>query len=106
MGGPGSGRWVHAVTKPTVEGCHSLDVGRWALDGVIGPGRKWIGSWTWRDRDTSEVKSSISAEATCQDDAGLVRLTYTLTQYDGEKVPLDYSIRLVTTRPVLGGLRW
>ena len=94
------------MTKPTVEGCYSLDARRWAREGVIEPGRKWIGSWTWSDRETSEVKSSISVEATCQDDVGIVRLTYTRTQYDGEKESLDYSVRLATTRPHLGGLRW
>jgi hypothetical protein len=106
MGGPGSGRWVHAVTKPTVEGCHSLDVSKWVRDGVIAPGRVWTGSTTWTDPVISEVRSSISVEATCRDDAGVVRLTYTRTQHDGEKESLDYSVRLVTTRPHLGGLRW
>ncbi len=47
---------VHAVTKPTVEACHSVDAGRWAREGIIAPDRKWIGSWTWRDREASEVK--------------------------------------------------
>ena len=37
MGGCGSGRWVHAETKPTVESCHSLVVGKWVRDGIIAP---------------------------------------------------------------------
>jgi hypothetical protein len=105
MGGPGSGRWVHAVTKPTVEGSYRLEVGKWVRSGVIRPGERWAGTTTWRDASTEEVTSSIGVEVHCSDDAGVVRLKYTRTHSDGEKDSLDYPIRLITTRPHLGGLR-
>jgi hypothetical protein len=56
--------------------------------------------------DTGAVRSSIGVEVNCDDDTGVVKLTYTLTQYDGEKHNLNYSVRLVTTCPHSGGLRW
>jgi hypothetical protein len=106
MGGPGSGRWVHSCTKPTVEGSYALDSRKWAKDGTIKPRGLWIGSTTWRNSGTQEVLSSIGVEVSCQEDFGVARLHYTRTQYDGEKEDLDYQVRLVTTRPHLGGLRW
>jgi hypothetical protein len=106
MGGPGSGRWVHAATKPTVEGSYALDSRKWTRELIIQPHGRWIGSTTWRHLDTQEVLSSIGVEISCEEDFGVVRLKYTRTQNDGEKEDLDYPARLVTTRPHLGGLRW
>src|SRR5262249_22491862 len=106
MGGPGSGWRGHALTKPTVEGCHSLDAGKWVRNGVIAPGRIWTGSTISSERGTSEIRSSIRVEVACREDAGVARLRYARTRFDGKKESFDYSIRLVTTRPHLGGLRW
>jgi hypothetical protein len=61
----------------------------------------------WSDPQTDKVRSSIGIEVTTHDDGtGSVQLTYTLTQADGQKIPLDYTVRLVTTRPHIGGRRW
>jgi hypothetical protein len=106
MGGPGSGRWVHAATKPTVEGSYSVDSRKWTKDLIIQPHGCWIGSLSWRNPDTQAVLSSINVEISCQENFGTARLKYTRTQYDGETDELDYQVRLVTTRPHLGGLRW
>jgi hypothetical protein len=61
----------------------------------------------WRDQDTDEVLSAVGVKVTAHHDGtGLVRLKYTLTQSDGQKETLDYPVRLMSTRPHFGGLRW
>jgi hypothetical protein len=98
---------VQSDTKPTVERCHSIAATQWAHAGVIRPGVRWSGTVTWRNSVTDEVLSAIGVEASAgHDGTGSVRLRYTLTGPDGLGEPLDYLVRLVTTRPHLGGLRW
>jgi hypothetical protein len=107
MGGPGSGRWVQSDTKPTVERCHSIATTLLVRKGVIEPGAWRSSTVTWSNSVTGEQVSAIGIDAIAyQDGTGLVRLRYTLTGYDGQSGPLDYPVRLVTTRPHLGGVRW
>jgi hypothetical protein len=106
MGGFGSGnteiRWH---TKTVVESCRILDANRWMRDGALKAGIWVVGSvdW-WRDRECKEQEASIGIEVyTKNGEAPSVRLFYDLTK-TGES--LDYYIRLQSTRPPWGGLRW
>jgi hypothetical protein len=107
MGGIGSGNWSRWDTKPRVERCHSLATSLLVRKGVIEPGAWRSSMVTWSNSITGEQVSAIGIDTVAYDDGtGLVRLRYTLTGSDGQREPLDYPVRLVTTRPHLGGVRW
>lgn len=101
MGNYRSGRRFFVDAKTTVEECRSIDIVRWARDGLTGPGTIRSGVWEWRDSRTGEVASSVAYSIDMTDPH--VRLQYTLTR-TGER--LDYRVELVSTSPHYGGLRW
>src|SRR5438128_143323 len=105
MGGPGSGNFYHwwrPSKKTTTEECLSLDAGRWTRDGVLRAGVHLAGTCRWTYRNGHEC--SIGWEV-CTLDAHhpWVRLHYVRTDTADA---LDYHVRLTTTRPHFGGLRW
>ena len=62
------------------------------------------GGWGWRDSRTGAQTSSLTYEVNTLDVTDpWLRLSYTLTR-SGEQA--DYHVRLTTTRPRFGGLRW
>jgi hypothetical protein len=107
MGGPGSGshyHWWRSSKKTTVEDCRSLDAIRWMREGILKAGVRHYGSWAWyRDAARTERTSAIGYEVSTLGDPPWLRLTYTFTERQDS---LDYRIRLVTTRPRFGGIRW
>lgn len=105
MGGWGSGRpgW-----RSTVEESRVLDINRWVRQGWFEPGVWRSGSLVWRYPDEEEILASIGyqVDTTSLHDPH-VRLHYTITDpFTDEKHSLDYEVRLTTTRPHLGGIRW
>jgi hypothetical protein len=105
MGGPGSGNRYHwwRSKKDTVEGCRQLDANRWARERLFKAGAHRFGEWSWYYGDEKEPRSSISYEVNTVDAVPWVRLFYTLT---ASQEKLDYRVRLATTQPHFGGLRW
>jgi hypothetical protein len=104
MGGFGSTRWDAHTKANTVEDCRSLDIGQWVREGTIRPGYHLSGSWKWSDARTGETTSVMGYESNALDPAAAwLRLYYTFTR-TGES--FDYRVRLQTTRPRYGGLRW
>lgn len=104
MGGYGSTRWSCHSKKDAVEDCSSLDINRWMREGGLRQGIHTFGGWHWYNSYTNEKTSSIGYEVNTLDSAfSWVRLFYTFTR-TGES--MDYKIRLTTTRPNFGGLRW
>lgn len=105
MGGSGSGTWYRwGGKKDTVEACRQLDANRWMREGILKAGVWQSGSWCWfRDAGRKEKTSSITYEVNTIDAAPWVRLVYTFTESGTE---VDYKVRLTTTRPRFGGLRW
>ena len=90
--------------KTVVEDCKSLDANRWMREGILKAGVWHSGGWAWfRDKEHTEQSSSIGYEVNTRDDPSWLRLYYTFTQ---NQQALDYRIRLETTRPRFGGLRW
>ena len=62
MGGPGSGnRWRYGA-KSTTDDYRTLDVRRWAREGLLRPG--YWGGWQWT-RD-GETVASIQMRAPCR----------------------------------------
>jgi hypothetical protein len=107
MGGLGSGshyHWWRSSKKTVVEHCRLLDANRWTREGILKAGVWQSGGWCWyRDAERREQTSAIGYEVNTLDDPPWLRLTYTFTQ---SRDALDYRVRLTTTRPRLGGLRW
>jgi hypothetical protein len=107
MGGLGSGSWYRYDSKRTVEGQRSIDA-RWLVrEGIIKPGVWRSGSLRWTSERTAEDRGSIGYTVEAREDGtGTMTLKYTYASGDPEEEKLEYPVRLVTTRPHLGGLRW
>ena len=107
MGGYGSGRWGGHTKRGLVESCKSIDAGRWAREGIIRAGVRQSGEWEWRNTWTGEKTSAIGYAVDTTDPARpTVRLIYTRTPLTGAKEEVDEPIRLQTTPPHFGGVRW
>jgi hypothetical protein len=107
MGGSGSGNFYHYwrdSKKTTVEECLRLDANRWMREGILKPGFWLSGDWLWfRDSSLRVKAASIGYEVNTRDLLPWVRLHYTTIR---TKEALNYRIRLTTTQPRFGGLRW
>ena len=106
MGGYGSGRRWGAFVKQTVESCLQLDVNKLARDGLIRRAHA-TGTLTWTNTATGEGTASAGFRLEPVGDYyGLIfRLIYAVT-VRGDKHDVDEPIRLTTTRPHFGGVRW
>ena len=108
MGGSGSGNhyhWWRPSKKTTVEDCRSLDASRWMREGILKAGVWHAGSWCWfRDQTRTQRTADITYEVNTTFRAPpWLRLTYTVK---ATGTAIDYRVRLTTTRPRFGGLRW
>jgi len=97
MGGPSSGNRWHYGAKSTTDDYRTLDVRRWAREGMLEPGH-W-GWWQWT-RD-GEIVASIQARA----EEGRVILIYRHRSGGEEWKDEEYPVRIVRTRCNLGGSR-
>jgi hypothetical protein len=90
--------------KAVVENCLALDANRWMRDRILVEGIHHAGACNWHDSRSGEQTSSIAFEV-CTLDAARpwLGLRYQLPQ-SGEA--MNYTVRLTTTRPRFGGLRW
>jgi hypothetical protein len=110
MGGPGSGahyyHWWRPSKKEVVEDCQSLDANRWTREGILRANVLATGTWRWTY--ASGKGFSISYAADTRDSAApFVRLSYSWGWPSSpEPQSADYRVRLTTTRPRFGGLRW
>jgi hypothetical protein len=87
-----------------VEECLSIDANRWAREGILKAGVRQVGGWQWTYRDGQT--NSISYEVnTLHMGRPLLRLFYS-RKGEGEPQQENYHLRLTTTRPRFGGLRW
>ena len=97
MGGPGRGNHWHYGAKSTTDNYRTLDVRRWAREGMLRPGR-WAG-WQWT-RD-GEVLASIQMCA----EEGRVILIYRHRDDGGDWKDERYPVRITRTPSALGGSR-
>ena len=106
MGGFGSGRRRGHTKAQTVEDCLQLDASRWTRKGILRAGVHWAGRWRW-PYDSDGGFFLDYAVNTLDPDRPLVRLSYSWAWVTGgQQESADYRVRLTTTRPHLGGLRW
>jgi hypothetical protein len=97
MGGPGSGnRWRYGA-KSTTEDYRTLDVRRWAREGILSPGHR--ASWKWTRN--GEVMASIQTRS----EYDRVILIYRRRSGDGKWKDEQYPVRIERTPCNLGGSR-
>ena len=100
MGGFGSG-W-QGPRKATIEESLVLTASTLVRRKSLVPGAHTFGSWGWTHEGEDEPHATIGYQADLTDPkAAWLRLHY---RWRGE--PVDYRVRLVTTKPTYGGLRW
>jgi hypothetical protein len=97
MGGPGSGNHWRYGAKSTTDDYRTLDVRRWAREGLLRPG--YWGGWQWT-RD-GETVASIQMRA----EQDRMILSYRHRSGDGEWKDAQYPVRIVRTPCNLGGSR-
>ena len=103
MGGYGSGRQAGGIT-PTVEDSMPLDIDRLVRLGFIAPNHFRRGSLVWKNVSTGEDSGSVGYLAdTTEGDWGQFDLSYAL---GSERRRVECPIRLETSRPHFGGIRW
>jgi hypothetical protein len=109
VGGSGSGNhyhWWRGSKKTTVEDCLSLDADRWMREGILKARLERWGSWRWTYHSGNSFGVNYGVQ-TLDMDNPRVRLSYSWTlNGQGELQSADYHVRLTTTRPRFGGLRW
>src|SRR4051794_41909419 len=99
MGGHGSG-W-QGSKRTRVEDCPVLSLTTLVRKGALVAGAWTSDSWCWTYEGEAAPHTTIGYEASLIDPADAwLRLHY---RANGE--PVDYRVRLVTTRPTYGGLR-
>jgi hypothetical protein len=102
MGGPRSGRWRWHDKGLAVEECLVLSIGDLLRQQLVVPGAWTSGSLSWKRTGEAEPFATIGFEADVIAPAhAWMRLRYTA---NGNLV--DYRVRLTSTRPNFGGLRW
>lgn len=100
MGGYGSG-W-QGSRRTRVEDCLVLSVAALVRAKALMAEAWTSGSWCWTREGEAAPHATIGYEADLRDPADAwLRLHY---RANGE--PVDYRVRLATTRPTYGGLRW
>jgi hypothetical protein len=101
MGGFGSTRWSFHNKKITVEDSHKITI--YYLKPYLIPGSRGYLTWGCGERQTGSMAYQVI-------DTGIpetIRFTYTMTDLrTGEKMDLDYSVRLQTTTTVWGSERY
>lgn len=99
MGGPGSSRWNDHEKRRTAEDCIYLDVCHLVREGAISPHHTHTSrvQWSLRGRQVAEALLHTKTRATM----GHVVLLYTAYGTEVQDI-----IRLATTRPYFGGVRW
>lgn len=97
MGGPGSGnRWRYGA-RSTTDDLRSLDIRRWAREGMLALG--YQGGWQWSR--LGKVVGSIGMHA----EVDRVVLIYRHQSGDGEWKSERYAVRIIRTACNLGGAR-
>jgi hypothetical protein len=105
MGGRGSGNFNHRWRprrRAVVEDCLFLNADKWTRDGLLRANVHLCGSWGWTFPGGRECSIGFAVNTTDMGDPW-ARLSFTVTQ-TGDWV--DHRVRLLTTHPHFGGLRW
>jgi hypothetical protein len=101
MGGSRSGRWRWHGKRITVEECLVLSIADLVRQRLVVAGAWTSGSLSWKRTGEAEPFATIGFEADIGAACAWMRLRY-ITNGN----PVDYRVRLTSTRPNFGGVRW
>ena len=97
MGGFGSGRYWRWDEKTTTDDMRSIDVRRWAREGLLRAGRHFGWSWSVEGRTLASIRATSHS--------GHVQLMYRARQNGGDWQEMDYPVVLDYQRCNFGGQR-
>ena len=100
MGGYGSSRWGWHIPKTTVESCSKLTI--YSFKPYLHPGYAGSVRWYRGDRETGSIGYRVMGD----ESPNAIRLYYTITKRDSEKIDIDYKVELQTTPLYWGGVRY
>ena len=105
MGGCGSGNFYRWNTKTLTSDLLTLNIFRMVELGAIQKDIIKHGGWEWSSN--GKKTASISYAVDTINAPFQITLTYTNTNgRTGEKTDMNYPVKMVTTTPHYGGLRW
>jgi hypothetical protein len=109
MGGKGSGnfyQWQRHPKKTTVEACRSINVNYWMRESIIRAGLNSDGALEWRYQDESSFVLYFEVD-TREGVVPHLLLSSVLRHPGKPDVRVEkYTVRLSTTVPRFGGVRW
>ncbi len=107
MGGPGSGnRFYRHGKKDVVEDCLALDANVWRREGALRAGVRAFGTCNWSYPGGGGFTVNFRVD-TLDPSRPAMRLSYSwVWKATKRQDSADYLVRLTTTRPRFGGLRW
>lgn len=93
------------MAKDTVEDARSIDILMLQRDGILNmwPGYRFTSTWRRNEEVVASVSMSLEGFG---DGIDAVRLSYSITDWNGEKKAYNYAVRLGTTPCNFGGKRW
>jgi hypothetical protein len=111
MGGSGSTRWGFESTAQTVDSALGMPTThlREGLNRIAdGTASASWGALQWSRRGSvfSTIGYRLTPRASGHRGIVQVRLQYTTTRYNGEKIESDYTVLAIATVPHFGGRRW
>jgi hypothetical protein len=107
MGGTGSGRWSYYDKKRTVEECWTMSISE--VDRVVDLRDPGPASNALRPTRPATAKGMLPVRCMLKvgdDGKPLLGLSYTVKDRQGLEHRVEEVLRLQTTRPNFGGLRW
>jgi hypothetical protein len=107
MGGTGSGRWTYHDKRRTVEECWAMSISE--VDRVLDFSKPGSISHLFRPTipKTGKRMSPVRTKSKVGDDGKpLLGLSYTVKDRQGLEHRVEEVLRLQTTRPTFGGVRW
>jgi len=107
MGGTGSGRWNYHEKRRTVEECWAMSISE--VDRVVDFSKPGSISHLFRPTipKTGKRMSPVRTKSKLGNDGKpLLGLSYTVKDRQGLEHRVEEVLRLQTTRPTFGGVRW
>lgn len=100
MGGSGSTRWGWHSTKTQVENCLKIDI--FSLKKFLISGNSGMIRWHVRNQETGRIGYTVKG----LNEPSAIRLYYTITPRSGDKIDIDFEVKLTKSTLSWGGERY
>ncbi len=105
MGGRNSGTWYRWDKKTKIDELRPFNINALAKAGYLKDGRYLGGGWEWSRNGEKIASIGFTSDLTDINNPH-IKLNYTITKHDDEKVPIEYKVKLTKTYPNYGGVRY